>query len=389
MSTSNYKIPKSRRKGARLTKSKLLVLCVDRDDDLGLKSGLATPIVGKDECLNAATKLAVADPEEADANAIFAGIKVHQELIENGHDSDVAIITGLQKGGYDSDQKLIKELQKILKNIDADEAILVSDGVDESYLIPTLQAFIPITSVRRVVIKHSGKVEETYAVLGRYLRMLVFDQRFAKFALGVPGLIFIAWSILAILGILNQAITVTLAILGISLAIRGFDLDTLARSMEKIQLSGYVKLFSTVAGALVIVLGSVVGLSSVSEAIATLNIVNPSQAVLNSAFLFGTFASSAQLLMWMGLGLLISGNALSNFITNNTQKIIRDGIAILILLFLYLPISQFSSLLIGSGDLFIFIASSIFGLAATFLTVIILYKKYSKLSKQDVKVDND
>ena len=219
--------------------------------------------------------------------------------------------------------------------------------------------------------------------------MLVFDQRFAKFALGVPGLIFIAWSILAILGILNQAITVTLAILGISLAIRGFDLETLARSMEKIQLSGYVKLFSTVAGALVIVLGSVVGLSSVSEAITTLNIVNPSQAVLNSAFLFGTFASSAQLLMWMGLGLLISGNALSNFITNNTQKIIRDGIAILILLFLYLPISQFSSLLIGSGDLFIFIASSIFGLAATFLTVIILYKKYSKLSKQDVKVDND
>ena len=190
-------------------------------------------------------------------------------------------ITGLQKGGYDSDQKLIKELQKILKNIDADEAILVSDGVDESYLIPTLQAFIPITSVRRVVIKHSGKVEETYAVLGRYLRMLVFDQKFAKFALGVPGLIFIAWSILAILGILNQAITVTLAILGISLAIRGFDLDTLARSMEKIQLSGYVKLFSTVAGALVIVLGSVVGLSSVSEAIATLNIVNPSQVVLN------------------------------------------------------------------------------------------------------------
>ena len=388
MNTSRYKPPKSRRKVTRLTKSKLLVLCVDRDDDIGLKSGLATPIVGKDECLNAATKLAIADPEEADANAIFAGIKVYNELIEDGHASEIAIITGLQKGGFDSDHKLINELQKILKHMDADEAILVSDGVDESYLIPTLQAFIPITSVRRVVIKHSGKVEETYAVLGRYLRMLVFDQRFAKLALGVPGLIFIAWSILALLGILNHAITVTLAVVGISLAIRGFDLDTLARSMEKIQLSGYVKLFSTVAGCLVIILGSIIGLSSVSAALKTLNIVNPSEVLLNSAFIFGTFASDAQLLIWVGFGFLVSGNALSHLITDNLQKVTRDVVALLILFFLFLPIRQFSLLLIGSGDLFTFIASSIFGLAATFLTVIITYQKY-KLPKQDVKVDND
>ena len=31
--------------------SKLLVICVDRDDDLGRKTGISTPVVGRDACI--------------------------------------------------------------------------------------------------------------------------------------------------------------------------------------------------------------------------------------------------------------------------------------------------------------------------------------------------
>ena len=55
--------------------SRLLIVCVDRDNDIEVKTGIKTPVVGKDLCLNAATKLALSDPEEADANAIFAAVK--------------------------------------------------------------------------------------------------------------------------------------------------------------------------------------------------------------------------------------------------------------------------------------------------------------------------
>ncbi|MBC8251475.1 MAG: DUF373 family protein, partial [Candidatus Nitrosopelagicus sp.] len=48
--------------------SKLLVICVDRDDDVGKKAGITTPVVGRDSCINAAQRLALEDPEDADSN---------------------------------------------------------------------------------------------------------------------------------------------------------------------------------------------------------------------------------------------------------------------------------------------------------------------------------
>ena len=134
------------------------------------------------------------------------------------------------------------------------DVILVSDDSDESVILPIVQDLISINSIQRVVIKHSGALEETYAVLGRYLKMLIYDQRYSKFVLGVPGLIFMSWAFLAIFGLLSQAVTVTLAILGIAFVVRGFDLDRLTMSLPKLELSSYVRLFSLVSGFLVIII---------------------------------------------------------------------------------------------------------------------------------------
>ena len=50
------------------TANKLLVICIDRDDDLGRKTGLPTPVVGRNACIEAAQRLALEDPEDADSN---------------------------------------------------------------------------------------------------------------------------------------------------------------------------------------------------------------------------------------------------------------------------------------------------------------------------------
>ena len=44
--------------------TKLLVICVDRDNDVGEKTGLETPVVGRNACIEAAQKLALEDPED-------------------------------------------------------------------------------------------------------------------------------------------------------------------------------------------------------------------------------------------------------------------------------------------------------------------------------------
>ena len=67
-----------------LIHNRILVLCIDRDDDIGSKGGVATPIIGKEPCINAGISLTIEDPEDADANAIFGAIKVHSRSAGKG-----------------------------------------------------------------------------------------------------------------------------------------------------------------------------------------------------------------------------------------------------------------------------------------------------------------
>ena len=48
------------------TANKLLVICVDRDNDVGEKAGIKTPVIGRDACIEAAQRLALEDPEDAE-----------------------------------------------------------------------------------------------------------------------------------------------------------------------------------------------------------------------------------------------------------------------------------------------------------------------------------
>ena len=69
---------------------KTLVLCVDRDDDFGVKAGLTSPIVGRKDNLRAVISLGLEDPEDSDTNSLFAGLKTYDELVDD--DEDVEIV---------------------------------------------------------------------------------------------------------------------------------------------------------------------------------------------------------------------------------------------------------------------------------------------------------
>ena len=59
---------------------KVLVICVDRDDDLGKKAKIKGPVIGREKNIEAGTALILADPGEADANTIFEAVKIFDEL---------------------------------------------------------------------------------------------------------------------------------------------------------------------------------------------------------------------------------------------------------------------------------------------------------------------
>src|SRR5947209_20257941 len=79
--------------------SRLLVICVDRDDDIGTKAGVTTPIVGRNACIEAAQRLALEDPEDADSNSIFAAVKTYEDLVSKGYQVEVILVSGTENRG--------------------------------------------------------------------------------------------------------------------------------------------------------------------------------------------------------------------------------------------------------------------------------------------------
>ncbi|MEM0231687.1 MAG: DUF373 family protein, partial [Candidatus Methanomethyliaceae archaeon] len=65
-------------------KRRILILSVDKDNDIGRVTGLSTPIIGKNEVLSAAIQFAIKSPEDSDVNSIFAAINIYETLVKEG-----------------------------------------------------------------------------------------------------------------------------------------------------------------------------------------------------------------------------------------------------------------------------------------------------------------
>jgi putative membrane protein len=353
--------------------TKLMVLCIDRDNDLGAQTGLLSPIVGRDKCVIAATRLAIADPEETDANAIFAAVKEFDELQKRGQPCEVAVVTGIFKRGVEADQKLLHEIKTVVTSQEAEGLVLVSDGVEDEEIIPVLQGVKPIVSVRRIVIKHSRSVEESYAVLGRYLRMLIYDSRYSRFFLGVPGLLLLIIGILVSLQKVTEAQVVSLVIIGLALIVRGFDLDRVFTSASHIRPSGWLRLFSALASILIILSSTYLGFIEVFNSPQYLQIDNPQLILEYGPYLLGVFLQATVNYIWIGLGIYLAGSLLYHWL-RRSYKILRTFAGLLILALLYFPVIQVSRILLGVGSAATLISLLLIGLAVIFIMATLAYQ---------------
>lgn len=148
---------------------KTLVLVVDRDDDFGVKGKVNTPVIGVQNCLDAATAFGIADPEDSDLNALYAAISVCLEIQEDGHEADVALICGDEKVGHRSDLALVSQLEEVLNGINPDSVVLVGDGAEDEYIYPIISSRAHVDSVKKVYVKQSPGLEGSFYILNKML----------------------------------------------------------------------------------------------------------------------------------------------------------------------------------------------------------------------------
>ena len=353
--------------------NKILVLCIDRDDDIGCKAGMETPVIGRESCIKAGIKLAIEDPEDSDSNAIFAAIKSYEELLSKGYNSEVALAAGKFNRGIEADEKLGFEVQDILSMYKADSAVIVSDGEDDEVVIPIVQAIVPIVSVQRVIIKQSRSVEYSYAILGRYIKMLVFDPRYSKFFLGVPGALLVASGLATLLGLTKEAIAILLSILGSAFIIRAFDIDKALGSLGRPTPSTFIRIFSIFAGILIILVSVANGFSSIPTEV--LRSGMSTSEIISNRIIVGSFAHGIITLLWIGIATILSGTLLSNWFKGSI-RIISDILRLVVLTLLYIPILQFTSVLTEGTNPFTLISSLLAGLAITLVAATFLFRYF-------------
>jgi len=197
-------------------KKKVFVVCVDRDNDLGRKAKVNGPVLGRDANLAAAQKLILADPEESDANTMFAALKKLEEARKEFKNVEIVTLTGAGKTGLKSDKEISKQLDQIQKKYLVEGWILVTDGMEDSQVTPLLQSRAKIISTEQVIIKQAQDVESTFYTVKEAFK----DPGVARLFLGVPGLLLLAFFALGAYSIQGMAL-----ILGAYLLLKGFGIE--------------------------------------------------------------------------------------------------------------------------------------------------------------------
>ncbi len=367
------------------TANRLLVICVDRDNDVGEKTGIQTPVVGRDACIEAGQRLALEDPEDADSNSIFAAIKTFEDLISKGYEAQVVTVTGVKNRGVQADEKIASEIRSVLQKFSANGAVIVSDGEDDESVIPVIQNILPVISVQRVVMKVSRTVEYSYAVFGKYLKMIAYDSKYSKFFLGVPGILLLIGGIATVVGYTAEIFAVLVSILGGAFLIRAFDIDRAWSNWTKPTPSGFIRLFTLIAGIILM-------LSSISAGVVAVDVslIEPETEFINiisNKVVMGQFFAGALPILWIGIGAIFAGTFLSNWLGGVSRQI-TDTLRLVVLLSLYPTVSQFTNVLINDESSFTLILPLLAGLAATIVAATILFKKYRKRSVEEMQEDS-
>jgi putative membrane protein len=203
------------------------------------------------------------------------------------------------------------------------------------------------------VVKHSESIEETAAIFSRYVKMLVNDPRYARFALGLPGLLLIILAALYYFNLLSYFLIVAVFVVSGIMLVKGFGADRAAKNLYRwakeysppplrVQISS----FAAVAGVLCIVLGIYLGWANAAIFLGT--IVPPSDlggwlSILPQ--LAGYFIMDAITLIIVGLCVAFMGRAIRWYLEHDA-RLLRNAALIVSIAWSRQILGAASSLLI-------------------------------------------
>lgn len=301
---------------------KTLVICVDRDDDLGVKASVTGPVIGRQDNVIAAQKLGLADPEDVDTNSILSAVALYDDLIKKGIEAEIVTITGDEHVDYRADLIISRQLENVLEVVKPDRAILVSDGEEDEYSYPIISSRVKIDSVKRVFMKQSESLEGFYYLLVKSLKDVKIRT---KWVLPLSLILLVFGTLMLILGamkigtqieaISEIAVAFILMFLGAYLIWWAFEYGKKARRIARLIRQGSLSIPFALVAIMMILVGTFLGIDSASAYMSSMLPTEVSYALV--AILF------VQSSIWpivLGIFSYESGRAITSFLQSNKLR---------------------------------------------------------------------
>ena len=153
----------------------------------------------------------------------------------------------------------------MIKETDANDVILVTDGAEDEYVLPIIQSRIKITSITRVSVKQSRELEDTYYRIAKILD----DEKVQKQFLLPIALVLIVWAFFVLLDMTASGFGAILLTLGLYLLIRVFRWErNLAGMWQEIKsgvLTGRLSIYTYILSAVILVANLIMAFYNVTN----------------------------------------------------------------------------------------------------------------------------
>jgi putative membrane protein len=288
----------------------LLIICVDSDDDIGDKTGLAGPIVGRKEVEEAALAFGTQDPEDSDLNALFEAMRLYDA--EEEGEAEIVVLTGSSRATRSPDRVVAEQLDQVLEEVPADSAVVVTDGAEDEGVIPVVESRLRIDGVNRTVVRQAENLENAYHVIKQLYRDPE-TRGTILIPLGILVLIYPLDLLMRYLNYPNAAMGVATALLGGYFLIKGFGLDDRLEEYGELAqeglYNGQVSLITYLIAAGLSVIGIAAGFQSVQTYTQSAESVITGVVPLAMAFVNGS-------ILWLTVGGVVSsiGRILDEYI---------------------------------------------------------------------------
>ncbi len=204
-----------------------LVVCVDRNNDIGRKTGLEMPVAGWEAVQSLVTDVGLADPEDSSVNCLLEALRVARDLRDEDEESMVAVISGTADTRVGADRAVAAQLDDLIAVHDPDSTIIVIDSAEDERLVPIVESRIRVDAVDRVVVRQARDIESTYYLLKQFLA----DEELRQTVLVPTGIALITFPVLLLQLGLAMATSAIAAVIGLFALYKGLAIGTYFRNL--------------------------------------------------------------------------------------------------------------------------------------------------------------